>query len=111
MRATSQNTPVLAGWGVGLPLSRTYARYFGGDLDIKSMDGYGTGRRLDACICIRLSLSLSLYGWIDRYVCMHACMCVCVYIYTTTHNPDSSANGRALAKVSISIYLYVSIHI
>jgi pyruvate dehydrogenase kinase 2/3/4 len=42
MRATSQNTPVLAGWGVGLPLSRTYARYFGGDLDIKSMDGYGT---------------------------------------------------------------------
>jgi len=42
MRATSQNTPVLAGWGVGLPLSRTYARYFGGDLDIKSMEGYGT---------------------------------------------------------------------
>ena len=42
MRATSSNTPVLAGWGVGLPLSRTYARYFGGDLDIKSMDGFGT---------------------------------------------------------------------
>lgn len=42
MRATSNNTPVLAGWGVGLPLSRTYARYFGGDLDIKSMDGFGT---------------------------------------------------------------------
>ena len=42
MRATSDNTPVLAGWGVGLPLSRTYARYFGGDLDIKSMDGFGT---------------------------------------------------------------------
>jgi pyruvate dehydrogenase kinase 2/3/4 len=32
----------LAGFGVGLPLSRLYAQYFGGDLDIKSMDGYGT---------------------------------------------------------------------
>jgi len=33
---------VLAGYGVGLPLARLYARYFGGDLDIKSLDGYGT---------------------------------------------------------------------
>ena len=33
---------VLAGYGVGLPLSRQYARYFGGDLDIKSLEGYGT---------------------------------------------------------------------
>ena len=32
----------LAGFGVGLPLSRLYTQYFGGDLDIKSMDGYGT---------------------------------------------------------------------
>ncbi|CAK9101859.1 [Pyruvate dehydrogenase (acetyl-transferring)] kinase, partial [Durusdinium trenchii] len=34
--------PVLAGYGVGLPLSRLYARYFGGDLDIKSLQGFGT---------------------------------------------------------------------
>ena len=32
----------LAGLGYGLPISRAYARYFGGDLTIMSMEGYGT---------------------------------------------------------------------
>jgi len=32
----------LAGLGYGLPLSRVYARYFGGDLNVISMEGYGT---------------------------------------------------------------------
>jgi pyruvate dehydrogenase kinase 2/3/4 len=36
------SSPILAGLGYGLPLSRAYARYFGGDLDIISMEGYGT---------------------------------------------------------------------
>ncbi len=32
----------LAGLGYGLPISRNYARYFGGDLSLMSMEGYGT---------------------------------------------------------------------
>lgn len=37
----STNTP-LAGLGYGLPMSRMYARYFGGDLQVISIAGYGT---------------------------------------------------------------------
>jgi pyruvate dehydrogenase kinase 2/3/4 len=41
--AGASSTPVvLAGYGYGLPLSRLYCRYFGGDLQVLSMDGYGT---------------------------------------------------------------------
>lgn len=34
--------PPCCSYGYGLPISRLYARYFGGDLSIISMEGYGT---------------------------------------------------------------------
>ncbi|CAJ1436534.1 unnamed protein product [Effrenium voratum] len=36
------STRRLSGYGFGLPLSRVYARYFGGDIHVQSMHGYGT---------------------------------------------------------------------
>jgi len=38
----SAPTSALAGYGMGMPLSRLYAEYFGGSMDIKSMEGIGT---------------------------------------------------------------------
>lgn len=32
----------LAGYGIGLPISKAYAEYLGGSLEIKTMDGIGT---------------------------------------------------------------------
>ncbi|KAG6502656.1 hypothetical protein ZIOFF_034942 [Zingiber officinale] len=39
----SSDGVIMAGYGYGLPISRLYARYFGGDLQIISMEGYVSG--------------------------------------------------------------------
>jgi len=41
-RSEDARVTPLAGYGYGLPLSRLYARYLGGDLFLQSMEGYGT---------------------------------------------------------------------
>lgn len=38
----TQTTSALAGYGMGMPLSRLYAEYFGGSMDVKSMECIGT---------------------------------------------------------------------
>jgi hypothetical protein len=70
MEAVAQNDfkAPMAGFGYGLPLSRLYARFFGGDMRLISMEGYGTGK-LQCCSTSgpRTALMLLLWG-VDAYI-------------------------------------------
>ena len=44
----------LAGYGYGLPLSRLYARYLAGDLQLFSVDGLGT----DAVLTLQVTTAV-----------------------------------------------------
>jgi signal transduction histidine kinase len=39
----------LAGYGIGLPMARVYARHLGGDMQIATLAGHGTWASVNLC--------------------------------------------------------------
>ena len=64
---TVSTNATIAGFGQGLPISRLYARYFGGDIHLQSMHGYGTDVFIYMCdppfhcLCAPLRLSACVF--------------------------------------------------
>ena len=59
-RGVQTGMGTIAGLGYGLPMSKLYARYFGGSLDFKSLDGWGT-------------FSLASLGWAIKLMATFSC--------------------------------------
>lgn len=60
-----KGSAALAGYGVGLPLSRMYSRYFGGDLTLSSTEGSGTEVCIHLCRSPVCSEVLPEDFWLD----------------------------------------------
>jgi pyruvate dehydrogenase kinase 2/3/4 len=79
-RPTTDNSAPIAGFGYGLPLARLYARYFGGEVQLMSMEGLGT----DAFVFLKASpasaqevlpVSVDRRGLARWYQYMKVCGC------------------------------------
>ncbi|ORX83202.1 alpha-ketoacid dehydrogenase kinase [Basidiobolus meristosporus CBS 931.73] len=49
MTESSRTVPPLLQLGIGLPMSKVYANYWGGDLEMSTMEGFGTDAYLHLC--------------------------------------------------------------
>jgi signal transduction histidine kinase len=67
----------LAGLGYGLPISRSYCRYFGGDLSIMSMEGklagHTAGTQSKTCMVESLDFELTMF-WHAFHRIRHRCL-------------------------------------
>ncbi|RZC56109.1 hypothetical protein C5167_014957 [Papaver somniferum] len=61
----SSDGVTMAGYGYGLPISRLYARYFGGDLQIISMEGYGELSSVGPFSFCSYELNSSVPSWLE----------------------------------------------
>lgn len=91
---------VMAGYGYGLPISRCYARYFGGDVQIISMEGYGKCflQNSLSIVCLKFSLILETVQKLSLLF-FHFCismLCVPYQFHHFTNKSGISCRDRCI---------------